>query len=582
MQRHGSIRGNVPRLPSDEQIQLAASADYTGNCFCAHSLRDALQLAIVETFRQSALMQSDFLDATLRRGTHEALRSVSGSSACFSSQPLTTAATKLHLLSLIFLFSLLYFYLAGLHYRRAPLAVWDLADRQIHFTVLALRDAPLLPASAASFQAFGLHLNGCPVVCFNSSFVANNTVDVLVKGPVRASGYFFETTSGPIERDPVRWILEARDGESRSAAWETIGASFMLWNHTAVQEFEPSVPYITPRRRAWLVFIHNDFQGNFPSVYLVPCTLCGICFLFFVLCGAVGMAWRAKQFWMAALAFQVLWGAVSSIHYYLQGEARNSVVSPIFQIPQAFLLLAMLLDERRLILHLALQAVISSTCVAINQHVLMGRNIIFRILRLISRRPVVWFNLLLATLLSADYWLSLRRARRNLDEDARRHEAVWERLVREEGAELAALSDEADRLAEHCVTAASPGAKRGACVRQPTGSLDQLFAQVTPTAAATMLWRGLAWLPAACHMVSGLNECSMCHRAPEQFFHVAFSDLLPFEFLPLLIQLPGPPHHTPSCGTLPCFVSLYAFLSYLFPVLPVRLQGTPFLFDESS
>ncbi len=48
--------------------------------------------------------------------------------------------------------------------------------------------------------------------------------------------------------------------------------------------------------------------------------------------------------------------------------------------------------------------------------------------------------------MNADYWLSLRRARRNLDEDACRHEAVLERVVREEGAELAALNDEADRL----------------------------------------------------------------------------------------------------------------------------------------
>jgi hypothetical protein len=53
-------------------------------------------------------------------------------------------------------------------------------------------------------------------------------------GTIKANGYFFETGAGPVEHDPVRWVLEVAD-DAQEATWETIGASFMMWNQSAVQ-----------------------------------------------------------------------------------------------------------------------------------------------------------------------------------------------------------------------------------------------------------------------------------------------------------------------------------------------------------
>ncbi len=99
--------------------------------------------------------------------------------------------------------------------------------------MLRFRGGSPPPPGSTAFRAFGLHLDGCPIARFDSRGAVNHMLDAQLEGAVRANGYFFETGAGPAEHDPVRWVVKAgRGGEGE--AWETIGASLMLWNLTAV------------------------------------------------------------------------------------------------------------------------------------------------------------------------------------------------------------------------------------------------------------------------------------------------------------------------------------------------------------
>ena len=211
--------------------------EYKGDCLSAQNLQIALQRAVFATYRQLTQLPAGILDQALTCGTLEAVRGCQGSSACFSSQPLATATCRRRFQIPLFLTALLLFYLVALHARRAALlSTWDLTGRRVRFTVLGFRGGKPPPPGVASFRAFGLHLDGCPISSVSQdNWTEQHSVQVRLAGASRANGYFFETGAGPPEYDPVRWVVEAGVGDDGPTSWETIGASFMFWNQTAIQ-----------------------------------------------------------------------------------------------------------------------------------------------------------------------------------------------------------------------------------------------------------------------------------------------------------------------------------------------------------
>ena len=211
--------------------------EYKGDCLSAQNLQIALQRAVFATYRQLTQLPAGILDQALTCGTLEAVRGCQGSSACFSSQPLATATCRRRFQIPLFLTALLLFYLVALHARRAALlSTWDLTGRRVRFKVLGFRGGKPPPPGVASFRAFGLHLDGCPICSVSQdNWTEQHSVQVRLAGASRANGYFFETGAGPPEYDPVRWVVEAGVGDDGPTSWETIGASFMFWNQTAIQ-----------------------------------------------------------------------------------------------------------------------------------------------------------------------------------------------------------------------------------------------------------------------------------------------------------------------------------------------------------
>ena len=228
------------------------------------------------------------------------------------------------------------------------------------------------------------------------------------------------------------------------------------------------------------VHFHNDFLGLFPSEYVMASTVGGLGFLVLACSSRLGLSRQARGIWIVTASLHALCGVVTALRYLAQGQDHIARMGVIFHAPFVYWALAIALDEGRMVVHLLAQGCLAAACITFNQHVMLQRALAECVPALL-RRASFWFNIVLAAGICADYWQSLWRARRLLNEDAQRHGAIWSKVSTEEPEALATLQREAERLDPSAVQRGRrwPLCSRrlGTYLRQETGSLDQLFAQ---------------------------------------------------------------------------------------------------------
>jgi hypothetical protein len=214
------------------------------------------------------------------------------------------------------------------------------------------------------------------------------------------------------------------------------------------QNFYPSVPFKTPLERGRRVLFHNDFRGLFPFEYSATCLMAGIGLLCLVGSARLGLSRYAKAVWVTTTWLQILVGAITATCYLAQGQDRMAGMVTVFYLPFLYWALAVAFSERYARFHLLMQGGLSAVCITIMEHVFLGRSLA-ECARVVPRRMLVWYNIVLAAGLHADYWQSLWRARRLLHSDAQRHRdgAVWARVASCDAAELEALQKDSEELA---------------------------------------------------------------------------------------------------------------------------------------
>ena len=229
------------------------------------------------------------------------------------------------------------------------------AVRMARLRVLGLRD-PTLPLGAANNVTFGLLRSGCP---------ASNAQRLACGGPqVQAvslpadsavNGYFLEVPDGPVQADPVRWIVEVSSAEPSSSSiqsegydWRAVGASGWYGPYPTSELF-PQLGYPMPTQRGLRVVMDCQPSWTWAAAEATPLAILTAGFLLFAISGYLRWERTAEASISALFALNAILHIIAGAGAWAAGDWRSSVPWWMEALPEVLLTASIVFFQRRIV-----------------------------------------------------------------------------------------------------------------------------------------------------------------------------------------------------------------------------------------
>ena len=530
------VPGTTQELNQDSQ-KLHSDESPFG---CVNTAQSHLCHVFRQIFSESVQMHGSCLHLKLIHDLEEAVHDSSQGSAWFSSQPLSTAATKRIFQLPILGISIFFFYQTIAIWidprswlnpspQMQNIETWDFDNTSVSFALQGLSNDKLLSS--------GFLLNRCISTASAGSLLLNGSSSSFqVSG--RANG-FFATIASEQQAHKVKLLIDiAGRNSSLYPSVTQIAEDFQLMSSG-------------PQTLVVFADLRLDWRAWSRSVGISLVAAVG--FLAVVVAGALGKTQSVKRIAMFTFAGNSAFYWLAGIGYALDGESARMIIvnekaiTWLDGIPPLSLLVGIIFFERHVVSLLVVYAVahiLNRILIQVLILEALPSSASGSVLPFLSKifRPVTLLVLLLALALTFLRKRVMRRSRLLLSRDCTRYDEMWSALASSAEAleSLTALKASADRLAGRCEQGcparqynhthlASPQAGFFQLsvvpdlvdTRSPIDSLDQLFAgakcvspiffdKVTEWAAAS---NGSFARPARCNSAGGTEQ-----RGVEDYF----------------------------------------------------------------
>ena len=232
--------------------------------------------------------------------------------------------------------------------------------RMARIRVLGLRDHTL-HLDDSNNVTFNLLYNGCPVGSPAHVLTRDGSriSTVSFSMPVRANGYFLEIGGGPVQSDPVRWIVEVsstdpakqnRDGAYTldNQEWTTVGAS--AWQGPyPVGELFPHLEYPTPALRGQRITIDCRPTWTWLMAEVFTYSLLVLGWLFYGACGWLHQELAAVSCISCMCAFNAILHLIAGVGAWSELDWRSGTEWWMQAVPDTLLTVSIVFFQRRII-----------------------------------------------------------------------------------------------------------------------------------------------------------------------------------------------------------------------------------------
>jgi hypothetical protein len=294
--------------------------------------------------------------------------------------------------------------------------------------VLGLRD-PGLAVIAPNLMYFGPMENDCRVPGFEKKSIAtNNTLCTFFTKQIFINGYYFVTSDGPVDMDPVRWsVLASADNQS---TWTLVGASvWKMFGDGTIGLYDQLPFFTTTDRRAE---VKHDLRPTWPWVLdWLFCFIVNALGYFSCFVAAInGWSKLVKTIWIAFCLTVAIIFLFAAIGYYAAGNSRAAATCLLEMVPQLVFVLGISFYESKII-HLLL---VCSLCFAVS---LLIDNVVIYSSSWVSTIPSIIQSagtaaFIFAIIVSCFRRRALRRSGKLVTADKERYDQVWLSLINNE------------------------------------------------------------------------------------------------------------------------------------------------------
>ena len=308
---------------------------------------------------------------------------------------------------------------------------------RFRFITLEMRDGST-PSNGTGpgIAYFGLLLDGCDdTPLTNSTTFSNEHATLQFPAPTTVNGFYFVTASQPLDRDPVRFVLE-RSVDAAGDTWDVVGSSAPIWTWAGTPLWDTGEhPTISARGAT------EEFFLTVPWVwYFRRLTSTALLFLTSAFLAAASTFKRhsmGKLIASSGMALHAAINALAALLFVLYAMPDSAFVAVGFAIIDVCFTLALLTSERALRHCVGFAGIGYLSLVIVHYSVLLGEPgelVVSDGLGLVQNTGLPEGLLCLALFAAAQ--LSRRRSRQRalaiIQEDKAAYDACWSGLCGDE------------------------------------------------------------------------------------------------------------------------------------------------------